>query len=259
MIWFYAKQGRHLRCEVRQLVDGDRWRAADLDDHGRGQHLLFAAGTAAVFGGVGYWAQERSQRLEFSMLWAACAVLTPIVILIALYYSLAAYGRSIPFALMALALAGVFALAALRLWQREEREGIREASAIFAVGAVAGLALALTFALEKGWLTVALALMVPGIALIADRQPMPILRNLCGAIILLVMARIALDPRIVGSDVGKHAYLQLVAVGLRRAHASVLVCRARPAPARGRRARAHGGVRPRSCSPPSPPCWKSAT
>ena len=25
MIWFYAKQGRHLRCEVRQLVDGDRF------------------------------------------------------------------------------------------------------------------------------------------------------------------------------------------------------------------------------------------
>jgi uncharacterized membrane protein len=103
---------------------------------------------------------------------------------------------------MALALAAAFAVAALRLWQREEREGIREASAIFAVGAVAALALALTFALEKGWLTVALALMVPGIALIADKQPMPILRKLCGAIILLVMARIALDPQIVGSDVG---------------------------------------------------------
>jgi uncharacterized membrane protein len=45
--------------------------------------------------------------------------------------------------------------------------------------------------------------MVPGIALIADKQPMPILRYLCGAIILLVMGRIALDPQIVGSDVGK--------------------------------------------------------
>jgi uncharacterized membrane protein len=170
---------------------------------GRGQHLLFAAGTAAVFGGMGYWAQERSARLEFSMLWAACAVLTPIVIMIALYYSLASYGRSIPFAIMAVSLAAVFALASLQLWQREEREGIREAGAIFATGAVAALALALTFALEKGWLTVALALMVPGIALIADKQPMPILRNLCGAIILLVMARIALDPRIVGDHVGK--------------------------------------------------------
>jgi hypothetical protein len=25
VIWFYAKQGHHLRCEVRPLVDGDRY------------------------------------------------------------------------------------------------------------------------------------------------------------------------------------------------------------------------------------------
>ena len=136
------------------------------------------------------------------MLWAACAALTPILILIALYYSLASYGRSIPFAILALALAGAFAFAALRLSQREERPGIREASAIFASGAVAALALALTFALEKGWLTVALALMAPGIAWISNRQPVPMLRPLCGAIIFLVMARTAIDPRIV-KDVGR--------------------------------------------------------
>jgi hypothetical protein len=25
VIWFYAKQGRHLRCEVRQLLNGNRF------------------------------------------------------------------------------------------------------------------------------------------------------------------------------------------------------------------------------------------
>jgi uncharacterized membrane protein len=65
------------------------------------------------------------------------------------------------------------------------------------------LALALTFALEKGWLTVSLALMAPGIAWIANRQPVPMLRQLCGAIIFLVMARIAIDLRIVGDDIGR--------------------------------------------------------
>lgn len=170
---------------------------------GRGQHLLFAAGTAAVFGVAGYCSQGRSQRVEFSMLWAASAVLAPVIILIALYYSLTSYGRSIPFAIMALALAALFGLAGLRLSRREQRTGDAEGSAIFASGAVAALALALTFALEKGWLTVALALMVPGIALISDRQPLPILRKLCAAIIFLVMARIAFDPRIVGDDVGR--------------------------------------------------------
>ena len=71
------------------------------------------------------------------------------------------------------------AFATEQLWKREPRPGIAEAGAIFATGAVAALALALTFALEKGWLTVALALMVPGIAWIADQRPLPMLRKLC--------------------------------------------------------------------------------
>jgi hypothetical protein len=25
VIWFYAKQGRHLRCEVRQMLNGQRF------------------------------------------------------------------------------------------------------------------------------------------------------------------------------------------------------------------------------------------
>ena len=25
MIWFYERQGEHLRCEIRQIVEGDRF------------------------------------------------------------------------------------------------------------------------------------------------------------------------------------------------------------------------------------------
>ena len=41
MIWFYAKQGRHLRCEVRQLVDGDRFDLiiTDADGTERVEHF----------------------------------------------------------------------------------------------------------------------------------------------------------------------------------------------------------------------------
>ena len=34
VIWFYAKQGRHLRCEVRQHVDGDRFDLVITDADG---------------------------------------------------------------------------------------------------------------------------------------------------------------------------------------------------------------------------------
>jgi len=57
-------------------------------------------------------------------------------------------------------------------------------------------------ALEKGWLTVALALMVPGIAWVAEQRPLPQLRTLAAVIVALVLARIAWNPRIVGRDVG---------------------------------------------------------
>jgi uncharacterized membrane protein len=44
--------------------------------------------------------------------------------------------------------------------------------------------------------------MVPGVAWIARQRPLPMLRWLAGALVVLVLARIAWEPRIVGSDVG---------------------------------------------------------
>jgi uncharacterized membrane protein len=76
------------------------------------------------------------------------------------------------------------------------------AGAIFATGAVAALMLALTMMLEKGWLTIGLALMVPGIAWISLRRPFPVLRWLAAALVVLVLVRIAWQPQIVGRDVG---------------------------------------------------------
>ena len=74
--------------------------------------------------------------------------------------------------------------------------------AIFATGAVAALALALTMALERGWLTVALALMVPGIAWVQEKRPLPALRWLTAVIGALVVVRLAWDPRVMGVNVG---------------------------------------------------------
>src|SRR4029077_17350114 len=91
----------------------------------------------------------------------------------------------------------LFAVATEILTRRAPRPGLPSAAAIFATGAIAALALALTFALEKGWLTVALALMVPGTAWVAAQRPLPWLRTLCGILVALVMARVGYDPRIV--------------------------------------------------------------
>jgi len=165
-------------------------------------HLVLATGFALLFGTAGYRAQGRSRRPIVPILWSASAVFAPVAILAALYYRIANLEPSIPFAASALLLSVLYALATEQLDKRALRPGLAAAGALFATGAVAALALALTMALEKGWLTVALALMVAGIAWVADKRPLPALRMLAAAVAVLVMARIAWEPRIVGPDVG---------------------------------------------------------
>src|SRR3981189_115565 len=69
-------------------------------------------------------------------------------------------------------------------------------------GTLAEIALALTFALEKGWLTIALSLMSLGTAWISMQRPIPFLRWLAAILAAIVVMRVADDPRIVGSAVG---------------------------------------------------------
>ena len=167
-----------------------------------GWHLTLGIGFAALFGAAGFLAQGRSERPIVPMLWSASAVFAPLAIVAALYYRIAKLEPSIPFAATALLLAALFALATETLDKRAPRPGLAAAGALFATGAVAALALALTMTLEKGWLTIALALMVPGIAWVSAKRPLPALRVLAALVGVLVLLRIGWEPRIVGKDVG---------------------------------------------------------
>jgi uncharacterized membrane protein len=167
-----------------------------------GLHLLLGGVFAALFGGAGFLAQGRSQRPEIPLLWAGCAVAAPLAILVALYYRIYGFDRSIPFAGLALLMAALYAAATELTSQRPPRPGLAAASALFAVGTVASLALTLTLALEKGWLTIALSLMAPGIAYVSTYRPLPLLRWLSAAMAIVVLLRIGWEPRIVGDAVG---------------------------------------------------------
>jgi uncharacterized membrane protein len=167
-----------------------------------GWHFALAALWAALFGGGGFLAQGRSARALIPILWAATGAALPLALLIALYYRIAALDRSLPFAGLALLLAAIYGAATEALTRREQRPGVMEASAMSATATLAALALAFTFALERGWLTIALALMVPGIAWVARERPLPWLRWLAAIMVGVVVARIFNDPRIAGDDVG---------------------------------------------------------
>ena len=165
-------------------------------------HLISAAIFAAGFGAAGFLAQRRSASPIVAVVWSAAAVFTPLALLIVLYARIAHLDRSIPFAILAVILAAAYAAATEILSKREDRPGLQASIALFATGALAAMALALTFALEKGWLTIALALMSLGTAWISMQRPIPFLRSLAAILAAIVVLRIGYDPRIAGGDVG---------------------------------------------------------
>ncbi|MDB5505029.1 MAG: hypothetical protein JWR89_4931, partial [Tardiphaga sp.] len=165
-------------------------------------HLVTAAIFAAGFGILGFLAQGRSISAIVPVIWSAAAVFTPLALLIALYARIAHLDRSIPFAILAVIIAAGFAAATEILSKRETRPGLSISIALFATGTLGALALALTFALEKGWLTIALSLMALGTAWISMQRPIPFLRWLAAILASIVVARMAWEPRVVGDLVG---------------------------------------------------------
>ena len=165
-------------------------------------HMITAAIFALAFGVAGFMAQARFGAARITVTWAATAVFVPLALLIALYARIAHLDRSIPFAILAVILAAAFGAATESLARRDNRTGVVIATALFATGTLGALALALTFALEKGWLTIALAMMSAGTAWISLQRPIPFLRTLAAILAGIVVLRIGYEPRIAGNAVG---------------------------------------------------------
>ena len=220
---------------------------------------ITAAIFAAGFGAAGFLAQGRSISAIIPVVWSAAAVFTPLALLIALYARIAHLDRSIPFAILAVVLAAAFGAATEILTKRDTRPGLAISIALFATGTLGALALALTFALEKGWLTIALALMSLGTAWISMQRPIPFLRSLAAILAGIVVLRIGYEPRIVGDAVGTTPIFNWLLWGYGIPALSFWVGsiflrrRGDDAPLRTRRSP------PRSCSRCCWRSWKSAT
>jgi uncharacterized membrane protein len=165
-------------------------------------HLTSAAIFAAGFGVAGFLAQGRSVSATIPVVWSAAGVFTPLALLIALYARIAHLDRSVPFAILAVLLAAAFGVATELLDKREHRPGLPISVALFATGTLSALALALTFALDKGMLSIAIALMSLGTAWVSMQRPIPFLRSLAAVLAGIVVMRTVYEPRIAGDAVG---------------------------------------------------------
>ncbi|MET4633017.1 DUF2339 domain-containing protein [Kaistia defluvii] len=164
---------------------------------------------------------------------AAAASAGPVVVAIVAYLRITGFVSSLAFAAVALALAALYAVLTER-FARRERDGSaldQVPTGLFAAGAIAAIAAALTMALEGGMLTTALALAALGAAWVQLRRPIGVLRYAVAVLALLVLGRIAWDPYIFGVRAGTGIYLSiLIGYGIPAAAfatASVLLRRVR--------------------------------
>lgn len=169
--------------------------------------LATASVLAAMLAGAGLARTARTPALPTGTAagYLTAAVAGPLAILAVAYLRVAWLDPSLPFALAAGALG--LAFSGVARWFRARETGddgpaIRLAVGIAASGAIGALALGLTFALDRGSLTVGIALSALGAAWVADRTAVPALRHAVAALAVLVAARLAWDPTVVGRDVG---------------------------------------------------------
>lgn len=163
-----------------------------------GHFAAYGVTMGALLAGLGIAGAGRARRGLFALGWAAAGTIGPVLLLIAAYGRLTELERSLPFAALALGLALLFT-ASSELFSRRRSD---IPAAAFAAGAVVSLALALAFALERGWLTVGLALAALGVAWVSSQRPLPGLRQLAAGLGLVVLGRIGWEPTIAGADLG---------------------------------------------------------
>lgn len=170
-----------------------------------GTYLTLALLLPPAIAAASLWRLSRSRSLPLPVAawYAGAGTVGPLLALVAAYWRVAEFERSLSFALVA----GALALALLAATNWLNRQGGESANLRLGLGATASaalsaLALGLTFALDKGMLTVAFALTALGTAWVADRTAIRALRYAVGAIGLIVLGRLVWDPTIVGGNPG---------------------------------------------------------
>ena len=137
--------------------------------------------------------------------YAGTASVLPLLMLVLVYARFSSFESSLVFAIVALGLSAAFTFGAV-LFQTAETASpapaIKLGTGALAAAAIASASLALVFYLDRGYLTVALALAALGTAYMADLKKIPALRYMVVVLGLAVLGRVVWDPVIMGADVG---------------------------------------------------------
>jgi uncharacterized membrane protein len=180
-----------LRIEgVAQAIFPGAWAPGAL------QPLLICAALFAAFHAAAGLFFER--RMPRPLAWSTLPAEVPFLVLVVTYGHVGRLLPDIGWAALALALtAGLIGTAHLAY-----QGAGRQVAGVHAAGAVAALTLGACFLLHDHWLTMAFALMLPGLAWVEDRAGLPQLRPVAHLVALLVLARLLLNWHILGYAFG---------------------------------------------------------
>ncbi len=183
-------------------------------------YLTFATFSTIAIAGLATWRlwNGRALRPATAGFYALGAIVTPLAVLIMTYLRVTQFDTSYAFAGIAVTLAGLFYLIADRFDNvpaDQKSPFTRHCIGAFSAGCSAAAALAFSFALSRGYLTVAFAVAAATTALFAVIDKIPALRYVVATLGLLVLARLAWDPRIMGAnaDVGTWPILNWLLIG----------------------------------------------
>ncbi len=158
---------------------------------------LVTAIVAAVLGIIGSLGSTARVSLAFG------GTFVPVAFLAISYARTDFLDVSLRYGALALLLAAAFTILAAALDRRlSEAAGRDGVIAAYLIAATASLTLCLCIVLERGALTVALALVAPAVAFVNGWRPLPALRILALVPAVLWLARIAWDPTVVGPSLG---------------------------------------------------------
>jgi uncharacterized membrane protein len=171
------------------------------------QFLVFAALSTLGVAGIAVARLWRGRRLPIrsAALYALASVVPTLLALVLAYLRVTQFDRSLSFALFAVVLAGLFYAVADRfdnVGEGNRTPATRIAVSAHAAGVAAAMALAFVMVLDRGYLTVAFAVTALTTAIFAVVDRIWLLRYVVVAVGLIVLARLAWDPRIMGADVG---------------------------------------------------------
>lgn len=176
--------------------------AADLLSADVNRRMVVAGVTSGLlFAGLGLFGVLGSAA-RTALAVAGAAI--PLGLVVVFYLRTADFAVSYAVGVVALVVAGWFAIVTEALVRRlDPREhGVDGAIAVYAVATVAALGTTAALVLERGFLTIALALLVPAIAWVETARPVRGLRIAAAAAAAVVAGRFVWDPAVVGADLG---------------------------------------------------------